>query len=225
MCDSMAASKLWSTFGGFGRTETPTGPTFGPKNTSFLPPFVMNICPPNNPFVYCWGAECMPDPQDPKNRAICKCPFVAFPKGAVIAIWDGECDEQVYHSCAFTHNGGPRGTPIEEFISEQYKYVGCSDVGGLIPTCEVKTEPTGYKSMGPLDSRVADLQKVCGVTLDECATGCDGFGDLCDGFTCVSGYKTGYQCCYTKRRVSVPLSSFRSGDIGGTFMKSVGVPK
>jgi len=124
----MNEGELYSTFGG----------RFG--NSSFLPEIALELCEPNTPFVYCWGAKCERDPTDP-TIAICRCPQVNSPAGSIIGIDASlQCAAQEGNVCNYVHNGGSRDwaewTALEDWYDITYP-----DSDGIPKTCSGEATP------------------------------------------------------------------------------------
>ncbi|KAG1679138.1 hypothetical protein FOA52_000493 [Chlamydomonas sp. UWO 241] len=91
----------------------------------------------------------------------------------------------------------------------------------LLATTAAVDTPEGFRLLGGLDSRGADLSKHCRVSHYYCANKCRN-DTVCMGFTWVeTGRTTGSQCCYTKSRLQDPLTPFRAGDAGYTFARDI----
>lgn len=106
---AMADGELYSTFGVYGAS-------------SFVPDMKAGLCDPFNPFQFCWGAKCEPDPKDPDNRAICRCPYVTTSEATIMGVRATDCPEQGGDVCNFDHNGGLRDWDTfkqwEKFVAE-----------------------------------------------------------------------------------------------------------
>jgi len=143
MCEAMKEGALISTFGKLSQS---------PES---IPNFADEVCPPETPFTYCWGAICTQTEADKRKRGAnavqCECPYVRAPK-VNIQVTEAQCTPEIDSdpfppttpptkpptnpTCAYLHNGNPsNGTEALKIIIDiWYDETGIKP--DLVPTCE-----------------------------------------------------------------------------------------
>jgi len=98
MCEAIKGGSLISTYG-------PTG---------WKPPLVVQKCPPQTPWAWCWGAPCSMVDGD----IICDCPMMIsaddYPQYLSVSIQSCANEED---ACKYIHNGSPAGGGIQGYLT------------------------------------------------------------------------------------------------------------